>query len=82
MEKSNMTILIAYGIKKIQFGQIIWSEVNLRLPLYINRSVAKKFPTERFLKTVDSSVRNPREVEYDKWNRLQRQKPKLEKVWS
>ena len=31
---------------------------------------------------IDSSVRNLEEVEYDKQNRLQRQKPKLKKVRS
>ena len=47
------------------------------MSLFINLSITKKFPTKRFLRTVDSSVRNPGEVEYDKQNRLQRQKPKL-----
>ena len=56
------------------FGGKILSEVNLLLALNINRSVTEKFPTKRSLKTIDSSVRNPGEVEYDKQNRLERQK--------
>ena len=63
-----------YNIKIPKFNRKNWSEGHLHLSLFINRSVAKKFPTRRFLRTVDSSVRNPGEVEYDKQNRLQRQK--------
>ena len=38
--------------------------------VYENPVATKKFLTESILKTIDSSVRNPGEVEYDKQNRL------------
>ena len=34
--------------------------------MYGNPVATKKFSTKRFLKTIDSSVRNTGEVEYDK----------------
>ena len=42
--------------------------------LFINLSITKKFPTKRIFKTVDSSVRNPGEVDYDTQNWPQHQK--------
>ena len=41
------------------------SEDYLLLLLYINRPTTEKLPTKRILKTIDSSVRNTGEVEYD-----------------
>ena len=44
----------------------------------VHKSVhIKKFPTKRFLKTVDSSVRNPGKFEYDKQNWLRHQKTQV-----
>ena len=76
---SNMLSKIGYNITKTKFGRKIWSEIYLLLPLYINRPTKKKLPTKRILKTIDSSVRNLGEVEYDKQNWLQHQKPQ---VWT
>ena len=58
------------NIKKPKFSRRIRSEVYLLLALYINRSITKKFPIETLLETIDSSVINPGEVEYDKQNWL------------
>jgi len=69
-----MTIKIVYDIKKTQFGRKTRIEVYFLLPQYINWSITKILPTKCILKTIDSSVRNPGEVEYGKQNRLQRQK--------
>ena len=33
---------------------------------FINWSTTKNFPMETLLKMIDSSIKNPREVEYDK----------------
>ena len=52
---------------EIAFGTLL-------LPLYINRSITKKLPTKHFLKTIDTSVKNPGKVEYDKQNWLRHQK--------
>ena len=41
--------------------------------MYINRHPTKKLLTKRILKTIDSNVRNPGEVEYDEQNSLHRQ---------
>ena len=68
---------IGYNIKKSQFGRKTRSEGHLHLSLFINRYIAKRFPTKRFLRTVDSNVRNAGEVEYGKQNRLQRQKTQV-----
>ena len=53
--------------------------VSLSFPLHKNRnqSITKKFPIKTLLKTIDSSVVNSGEVEYDKQNRLQRQKTQV-----
>ena len=53
------------------------SEGYLQLPLYINRSVTKKFPIETLSEMIDSSVRSLWEVEYDQQNLLQRQKTQV-----
>jgi len=71
---SNMTIKIPYYIKKFMFGRKFRSECYLLLPLYINWPTTKNLPTKPILKTINSSVRNPEEVEYDKQNWLQHQK--------
>ena len=63
-----------YNVKNPKLGRKIWCEGHLQLSLFINLSITIKFPTKIFLKTVDSSVRNPGEVEYDKQNWLQHQK--------
>ncbi len=63
--------------KKPKFDRKIWSEGHLLLSLFINRSLTKKFPTKRILKTVDSSVRNLGKVEYDKQNWLQHQQSQI-----
>ena len=54
---------ISYNIKKTKFGRKIRNEVNLLLALYINQSITKKFPTEKLLEMMDSSVRSLGEVE-------------------
>ena len=54
---------ISYNIKKTKFGRKIRNEVNLLLALYINQSITKKFPTEKRLEMMDSSVRSLGEVE-------------------
>ena len=59
-----MTSKISYNIKKTKFGRKIQNEVNLLLALYINQSITKKFPTEKLLKMMDSSVRSLGEVEF------------------
>ncbi len=41
----------------------IRSEVYLLLPLYINRSITKKFPIKKLLGIMDSSVKSLGEVE-------------------
>ena len=46
----------------------------LLLPLYMNWSITKYFPIETFLKIIDSSVKNPGEVEYDNENCVRYQK--------
>ena len=53
---------IGYNIKKSVF-RTIRSEINLLLALYINQSITKKFPTEKLLEMMDSSVRSLGEVE-------------------
>ena len=74
---------IVKNFKKSQLGRKIWSEGYLLLPLYINRSITKKFPTETFLKTIVSSIICCGEVEYLNWNWLQHQKtPVRRKIWS
>ena len=47
---------------------------SLSKSLFINLYVTKKFLTKRIFKTVDSSVRNLVEVEYDNLNCLRHQK--------
>ena len=42
--------------------------------VYGNPVATKKFPTESILKTIDSNVKNPGKVEYDKRNWPQHQK--------
>ena len=49
--------------QKISVLRTIRSEINLLLALYINQSITKKFPTEKLLEMIDSSVRSPGEVE-------------------
>ena len=49
-------------------------EVYLLLPLFVNRSITKKFPIETLLEMMDYSVKNLGEVEYDKQSRLQHKK--------
>jgi len=65
---------MGYNVKKPKFDRKIRSEVNFLLLLYIYRSVTKKFPIKILLKTIDSSVINLGEVEYDNQNYLERQK--------
>ena len=88
MGKSNMIRKTSNNIKKPKFSRRIRSEVYLLLALYINRSITKKFSIETLLETVDSSVRNPGEVEYNKQNWLRHQKTQVQplvvnhgKVW-
>jgi len=69
-----MTLKIAYDIKKPQLSRKTRSEVYLLLPLYINRSITKKFLIETILEMIDSSIKNPGESEYDIQNWLKRQK--------
>ena len=69
-EKSKMMSKIAYDIKKPQFGRKIRSEVNLQIPLHINRSMTKYFPIKTYMEIMDSSVKNLGEAEYDKRNWL------------
>ena len=69
-----MTIKLAYNVKKPKFSPKIRNEGHLLLSLYISWSVTKNFPTETLLEMIDSSVRNPGEVEYDKQKLLQHQK--------
>jgi len=71
---------IGYNFTKTKFGRKIWSEVYLLLLLYINRPTTKKLLTKRILKTIDFSVRNLGEVEYDKPNWLQHQKSKFGRI--
>ena len=63
-----MTLKIAYDIKKPQLSRKTRSEVYLLLPLYINRSITKKFPIETLLKMIDSSVKNLGKVEKNEQN--------------
>ena len=51
--------------KKTPVRPKIRSEGHFLLPLYINRSTTKKFPTKRIMKTIDYSVRNTWKVKYD-----------------
>jgi hypothetical protein len=41
------------------------AHVYLLLPLYINKSITKKFPIETLLEMMDSSVESLGKVEYD-----------------
>jgi hypothetical protein len=68
-----MTIKIACNVKKFNFSQKIRNDGYLLLSLYISWSVTKKFLIKVLLEMIDSSVRNPGEVEYDKQISLQRQ---------
>jgi hypothetical protein len=70
-----MIIRIAYNIKNPQFHQKIQSEANLLVPQYINWSVTKYFLIETLSKMIDSSIINLGDVEYDKQNGLEDQKP-------
>ncbi len=74
---------ISYNIKKSKFGRNIRSEVNLRLLLFINRSITKKFLINRLLEIINSSVSSHGEFEYDKQNWLQHQITLVRrKIWS
>ena len=55
---------ISCNIKKIKFGRKIQNEVNLLLALYVNQSITKKFPTEKLLEMIGSSVRSLGKVEF------------------
>ena len=54
-----------YNVKKPKLGQKTRSEVYLVLPLYINRTITKKFLIETILEMIDSGVKCLGEVEYD-----------------
>ena len=56
-------IQICLRYQEIQVWPKFRSKVYLFLLLYINRSITKKFPTEKLLEMMDSSVRNLGEVE-------------------
>jgi len=58
-----MVSKIGYNIKKPEFDRKIWSEVYVLMLLYMNWSITKNFPIETLFKMIDSSVRNPGEVE-------------------
>ena len=60
-----MTLKIANDVKKPQLSRKTQSEVYLVLPLYINRSITKKFPIETIPEMIDSSVKSLEKVEYD-----------------
>ena len=55
----------------------IWSEVHILLPLFINRSRAKNFPVETFLKVIVPSIKNLGEFEYGKQNCHRHQKTQV-----
>jgi hypothetical protein len=63
-----MTIRIAYDVKKLQFSQKI---------LFGNPVATKKFPIKNLPVMIDSSVKNPVKVEYDKQSCLQLQKTQV-----
>ena len=54
-----------YNVKKPKLDQESRSEGYLLLPLYVNRSITKKFLIETILEMIDSSVKSLGEVEYD-----------------
>ena len=56
-------IQISLRYQEIHVWPKFRSEVYLFLLLYINRSITKRFPTEKLLEMMDSSVRNLGEVE-------------------
>jgi len=72
-----MTLKIAYDIKKPQLSRKTRSEVYLLLPLYINRSITKKFLIETIPEMMDSSVKNLGEAEYNKQIGFNIKKPKF-----
>ena len=60
-----MITKIAYDVEQPKFDRKIGSDSYLVLPLYINRSITKKFPIKHVFKTIDYSIKNLGEVEYN-----------------
>ena len=61
-----MTSKIVYNIKKPQFGK---KNLKWGLPLIVTAHKLvrnKKLPTKHIVKTIDSSIKNPGKVEYNK----------------
>ena len=69
---------IVYNFKKQILGWKTGSDGYFQYEiLYINRSITKNFLFKILLETINSSRKNPEEVEHDQQSNQQHQKPKL-----